>query len=113
MSTVPASPAAPAIPPKSPVLKDYAVTCRAEGNAVDPNTLGTQLVTLLKKLTEFGPIGRIKNDGTWYQATLVVTAENETEARRIAQSAIMMAASSVGLPNWPLQTIDVFELSAT
>jgi hypothetical protein len=91
---------------------EYAVTCRAAGDATDPMSLGTKLVELLKKLKEFGPIGRIKNDGTWYQATLVVEAPTPHDAGRIGNSAVMMAASSVGMPGWHLDTIDVIELAA-
>ena len=93
-------------------MTEYAVTCRAGGDAYDAVALGTKLVELLKLLKEFGPIGRIKNDGTWYQATLVVEAASEDDARRIARSATMMAASSVGMPNWHLDAIESFELAA-
>lgn len=92
-------------------MKEFAVTCRAEGAPVDAAMLGTQLVDLLTKLKDFGPIGRIRNDGTRYQATLVVATDNETDARMIARSAVFMAASAVGLPRWPLEAVEAVELA--
>ncbi|MFZ4515145.1 MAG: hypothetical protein ACOYN3_02445 [Acidimicrobiia bacterium] len=92
-------------------MNEFAVTCVASGNAIVPVDLGVKVTELLYTLKEFGPIGRSANDGTSYQATLVVEATSEEEARRIAVSAMMMGATSARLPGWPIRASECFVLA--
>lgn len=93
-------------------MNDFAVTCTATGDAVDPVRLGSQLSTLLLTLKEFGPIGRFANDGTRFQSTLIIPAESAADASRIALHAVTMAVASAGLPSWPLDVTACFALAA-
>lgn len=92
-------------------MNEYAVTCVATGGPASPIDLATKVAELLTTLKEFGPIGRSAQDGTRYQATLVVKATSEDDARRIAVSAVMMGATSVRLPGWPIHATESFVLA--